>query len=35
VVENETAKRFLATVARGVQPASVRQSNQRAILPVI
>jgi predicted NBD/HSP70 family sugar kinase len=35
VVENETAKRFLATVARGVQPASVRQSNQRAILTVI
>src|SRR3569833_1221212 len=35
VVENEAAKTFFATVARGVQPASVRQSNQRAILTVI
>jgi len=35
VVDNEDAKSFFATVARGVQPASVRQSNQRAILTVI
>lgn len=35
MVENDDAKSFFATVARGVQPASVRQSNQRAILTVI
>lgn len=35
MVENEDAKGFFATVARGVQPGSVRQSNQRAILTVI
>lgn len=35
MVENKNAKSFFATVARGVQPGSVRQSNQRAILTVI
>ncbi|HZY50324.1 MAG TPA: ROK family transcriptional regulator [Devosia sp.] len=35
MVDKENAKSFFATVARGVQPASVRQSNQRAILTVI
>jgi predicted NBD/HSP70 family sugar kinase len=35
VVDNDTTKSFFATIARGVQPASVRQSNQRAVLTVI
>lgn len=35
MVEKDGAKTFFATAARGVQPASVRQSNQRAVLTVI